>query len=36
MHRDVKLVAVKNSNKLKYLKLEERKLKTVKKIVIQF
>ena len=31
MHRDVKLVAVKSSNKLKYLKLEERKLKTAKK-----
>ena len=36
MHRDVKLVAVKISNKLKYLKLEESKLKTAKKIVIQF
>ena len=31
MHRDVTLVAIKSSNKLKYLKLEERKLKTAKK-----
>ena len=30
MHRDVTLVAIKSSNKLKYLKLEERKLKTAK------
>ena len=36
MHRDVTLVAIKSSNKLKYLKLEERKLKTAKKVVIQF
>ena len=36
MHRDVTLVAIKISNKLKYLKLEERKLKTVKEVVIQF
>ena len=28
MHRDVTLVAIKSANKLKYLKLEERKLKT--------
>ena len=36
MHRDVTLVAVQISNKLKYLTLEERKLKTAKDIVIQF
>ena len=36
MHRDVTLVAIKSSNKLKYLKLEERILKTVKEVVIQF
>ena len=36
MHRDVTLVARKSSNKLKYLKLKERKLKTTKEIVIQF
>ena len=36
MHHDVTLVAKKRSNKLKYLKLEERKLKTGKKVVIQF
>ena len=36
MHRDVTLVAIKSSNKLKYLKLEERKLKTAKEVVIQF
>ena len=30
MHRDVTLVAIKSSNKLKYLTLEERKLKTAK------
>ena len=36
MHRDVTLVAIKRSNKLKYLKLEERKLKTAKEVVIQF
>ena len=35
MHRDVRLVAIKSSNKLKYLKLE-RKLKTAKEAVIQF
>ena len=35
MHRDVTLVAIKSSNKLKYLKLEERKLKTAKEVVIQ-
>ena len=36
MHRDVTLVAIKSSNKLKYLKLEERTLKTAKEVVIQF
>ena len=36
MHRDVTLVANKRSNKLKYLKLEERTLKTAKEVVIQF
>ena len=36
MHRDVTLVARKSSNKLKYLKLKERKLKTAKEVVIQF
>ena len=36
MHRDVTLVAKKCLNKLKYLKLEERKLKTAKQVVIQF
>ena len=36
MHRDVTLVAIKSSNKLKYLKLEERKLKTAEEVVIQF
>ena len=36
MHRDVTLVAIKSSNKLKYLTLEERKLNTAKEIVIQF
>ena len=36
MHRDVTLVSIKSSNKLKYLKLEERKLKTAKEVVIQF
>ena len=36
MHRDVTLVAKKRSNKLKYLKLEDRKLKTAKEVVIQF
>ena len=36
MHRDVTLVAIKNSNKLKYLMLDERKLKTAKDVVIQF
>ena len=36
MHRDVTLVAINSSNKLKYLKLEERNLKTGKEIVIQF
>ena len=36
MHRDVTLVAIKSSNKLKYLTLEERKLKTAKEVVIQF
>ena len=34
MHRDVTLVAKKRSNKLTYLKLEERKLKTAKEVVI--
>ena len=33
MHRDVTLVAIKSSNKLKYLKLEDRKLKTAKEVV---
>ena len=36
MHRDVTLVAIKSSNKLKYLTLEERKLNTAKEVVIQF
>ena len=36
MHRYVTLVAIKSSNKLKYLKLEERALKTAKEAVIQF
>ena len=36
MHRDVTLVAIKSSNKLKYLTLEERKIKTAKEVVIQF
>ena len=36
MHRDVTLVARKSSNKLTYLMLEERKLKTAKEVVIQF
>ena len=36
MHRDVTLVAIKISNKLKYLTLKERKLKTTKEVVIQF
>ena len=36
MHRDVTLVAIESSNKLKYLALEERKLKTAKEVVIQF
>ena len=36
MHRDVTLVARKSSNKLTYLTLEERKLKTAKEVVIQF
>ena len=35
MHRDVTLVAIKSSNKLKYLTLEERKY-TAKEVVIQF
>ena len=35
MHRDVTLVAIKSSNKLKYLKLEKRKLETAKEVVIQ-
>ena len=34
MHRDVTLVAIKSSNKLKYLKLEERKLKAAKEVVL--
>ena len=33
MHRDVTLVAIKSSDKLKYLTLDERKLA---KVVIQF
>ena len=36
MHRDVTLVVIKRSNKLQHLKLEERKLKTAKEVVIQF
>ena len=36
MHRHVTLVAIKSSNKLKYLTLEERKLNTAKEVVIQF
>ena len=36
MHRDVTLVAIKSSNKLKYLKLEERELKTAKKLLYSF
>ena len=36
MHCDVTLVAKKRSDKLKYLKVEERKLKTAKEVVIQF
>ena len=35
MHRDVTLVAIKSSNKLKYLKLEKRKSETAKEVVIQ-
>ena len=34
MHRDVTLVAKKSSNKLKYLKLKQRKQKTAKEVVI--
>ena len=36
MHPDVTLVAINSSNKLKYLKLEERTLKTAKEVVVQF
>ena len=36
MHRDVTLVAIRSSNKLKYLKLEESKLKTAKEVVSKF
>ena len=36
MHRVVTLVVIKSSNEQKYLKLEERKLKTAKEVVIQF
>ena len=36
MHRDVTLVARKGSNKLTYLTLEKRKLKTAKEVVTQF
>ena len=36
MHHDITLVAIKSSNKLKFLKLEERKLKTAKEVVMQF
>ena len=36
MHHDVTLLAIKSSNKLKYLKLEEMKIKTTKEVVIQF
>ena len=36
MHRDITLVAIKISNKLKYLTLKEWKLKTTKEVVIQF
>ena len=36
MHRDVTLVAKKSSNKLKYLKLKERKRKTAKEVVILY
>ena len=36
MHHDVTLIAIKSSNKLKYLKLEERKLKTAKEVIMQF
>ena len=32
MHRDVTLVAIKSSNKLKYLKLEEKNKKMQKKL----
>ena len=34
MHYDITLVAIKSSSKLKYLKLEERTLKTAKEVVI--
>ena len=36
MHRDVTLVTIKSSNKLKYLTLEERKLKLQKKLLYSF
>ena len=36
MHRDVTLLVIKSSNKLKYLTLEERKLNTAKEVVIRF
>ena len=36
MHREVTLFGMKSSNKLKYLKLEERKSKTAKELVTQF
>ena len=36
MHRDVTLVARKSSNKLTYLTLEERKLKTAKELLYSF
>ena len=36
MHRDITLAAKKCLNKLKYLKLQERKLKTAKEVVIKF
>ena len=36
MHRDVTLVARQSLNKLIYITLEERKLKTAKEVIIQF
>ena len=33
MHRDITLVAMKSSNKLKYLKLEKKVMKTAKEVL---